>query len=151
MWAIDEAHQPLYLFPRDCPRILIWATAATTPADRARWLGAAPMVAFVERAWTGRLEHAAIWRYLLPEATFEDLADAGMWVSRTAVEPLGAERLTDLSRELAASGVTVAPVSSLAPLRALWDTSLHVSGVRLRNSASWAAMPALTAVGSDGL
>jgi len=80
VWAIDEVHQPLYLFPRDCPRILIWATAMTTPADRARWLGEAPMVAFIERAWAERLEHAAVWRYALPQATFEDLANAGMWV-----------------------------------------------------------------------
>lgn len=151
VWAIDEVHQPLSLFPRDCPRILIWATAATTPADRTRWLGKAPMVAFVERAWADHLDRAAIWRYRLPEALFEDLADAGMWVSRTAGEPLGAEYLADLPRELATSGVAVTPVSTLASLRQLWDTSLHVSGVRLRNAASWAALPALRAVGSDGL
>ncbi|HMG50328.1 MAG TPA: hypothetical protein VK597_07005, partial [Inquilinus sp.] len=24
VWAIDDAHQMLYLFPRDCPRILAW-------------------------------------------------------------------------------------------------------------------------------
>jgi len=151
VWAIDEVHQPLYLFPRDCPRILIWATATTTPTDRARWLGEAPMVAFIEHSWAGPLERAAIWRYRLPEATFEDLADAGMWVSRTAVEPMDAEYLTDLPRELGKSGVRVTPLPTLAPLRQLWDASLHVSGVRLRNARSWAGLPALRAVGSDGL
>jgi hypothetical protein len=109
------------------------------------------MVAFIERAWIDHFDRAAIWRYRLPEALFDDLADAGMWISRTAVEPRGAEQLTDLPRELARSGVWVKPVPTLAPLRELWDTSLHVSGVRLRNATSWAALPALRAVGSDGL
>ena len=24
VWAIDAAHQHMYLFPRDCPRALLW-------------------------------------------------------------------------------------------------------------------------------
>jgi hypothetical protein len=38
VWAIDEAHGFLYLFPRECPRVLLWPTPATTEADRERWL-----------------------------------------------------------------------------------------------------------------
>lgn len=34
VWAIDELHQILYLFPRECPRIVIWATPFSTHADR---------------------------------------------------------------------------------------------------------------------
>ena len=37
VWAIDEARQPLYLFPRDCPRILLYPTPATTAEDLQRW------------------------------------------------------------------------------------------------------------------
>ncbi len=33
VWAIDEAHEPLYLFPRECPRILLWATPETKQED----------------------------------------------------------------------------------------------------------------------
>jgi hypothetical protein len=40
VWAIDEWHQPMYLFPRDCPRILIWPTERTTAEDRRRYWGA---------------------------------------------------------------------------------------------------------------
>ena len=29
VWAIDEPHQPMYLFPRDCPRILLWPRPET--------------------------------------------------------------------------------------------------------------------------
>ena len=148
VWAIDAAHEALYLFPRDCPRVLIWATETTTAEDRSHWLGQAAMVAFVERAWIHRLQHGEIWRYHLPQATFEDLGDAGMWVSRSPVEPLGADHLTDLPGQLALRGVTLTPVTSLASLRQLWDTSLHASGIRLRNSAS---PPAQGMRGSDGL
>lgn len=151
VWTIDEDHQPLYLFPRECPRILIWALPTTTAEDRARWLGDAAAVAFIEEAWWERFQAAAIWRYRLPEATFENLGDAGMWVSCTGVDALDAVHLTDLPGELAARKVSVRAVPALKPLRGLWDTSLHASGLRLRNAASWALLPALRAVGSDGL
>lgn len=39
VWAIDEAHAPLYDFPRDCPRIAFRPVPGTTPADRGRWWG----------------------------------------------------------------------------------------------------------------
>src|SRR5580692_5650473 len=39
VWAIDEPRQPMYLFPRDCPRILLWLTPQTTEADKALWWG----------------------------------------------------------------------------------------------------------------
>lgn len=58
-----------------------------------------------------------------------------MWVSRTGVDALDAERLTDLPGELSARNVDVRAVPSLSPLRELWRTSLHTSGLRLRNAA----------------
>ena len=30
VWAIDKWHQPMYRFPRDCPRILLWPRVTTT-------------------------------------------------------------------------------------------------------------------------
>lgn len=140
VWAIDDAHQTLYLFPRDCPRILAWATPQSTAADRARWLGPGDprAVAFVEAAWINRLRSAAIQRYELPAATFRSLEDAGMWVSEAPVVPLDHVVLAGLDGELARRGVDLRVIDSLAPLATLWNSSLHVSGIRLRNSASWA-------------
>jgi len=37
VWATDEEHQATYLFPRDCPRILMWQTTATTDQDKRLW------------------------------------------------------------------------------------------------------------------
>jgi hypothetical protein len=141
VWAIDEVHQPMYLFPRDCPRILLWPRAQTTEADRAHWFppGAARMIAHVERAWLDRLSAARIHRYALPADVFESLDDAGMWVARSAVTPLAMETLDDLPAELAAQGVELRVMDSLLPLKGVWSTSLHASGIRLRNAQGWPA------------
>jgi hypothetical protein len=60
VWAIDEDHDMLYLFPRECPRILLWPTPSTTEGDRWVWFGDSPRraLAFIERDWFGRLECA---------------------------------------------------------------------------------------------
>jgi hypothetical protein len=139
VWAIDERHQPMYLFPRDCPRILVWPIAATTAHDRARLFSAdgPRMIAYVERAWVEQHASARLHRYEFPPGAFVDLDDAGMWVSRTSVRPLGVEPIADLPAMLAAQGVELRAVDSLVPLKSLWSTSLHVSGIRLRNAAGW--------------
>src|SRR5689334_11158066 len=67
VWAIDDWHQPMYLFPRDCPRILLWPTAATTPEDRrAHWTTSCRMIAYIEWGWLARLARAVLYRYTLP-------------------------------------------------------------------------------------
>jgi hypothetical protein len=33
VWAVTEDKQATYLFPRDCPRIVLWLTPTTTPYD----------------------------------------------------------------------------------------------------------------------
>ena len=139
VWAIDEAHDILYLFPRECPRILIWPTSRTTADDRARWFGdsRARAIAFIEERWTARLRMASVNRYHLPNATFEDLGDVGMWVSRPAVAPLGVQALRSLPHALEARNVELRPMPTLTPLRDIWSTTLHASGIRLRNAAGW--------------
>jgi len=139
VWAIDDWHQPLYLFPRDCPRILAWPTPATTGEDRARHWGTRTgrMRAWIERGWAARLAAAGLWRYQLPPEAFESLGDAGMHVARCAVAPIGCEAIGDLPAALAAADVALELVDSLVPLKPLWQTTLHVSGIRLRNAAGW--------------
>ena len=136
VWAIEEARRALYLFPRDCPRIVMWATPETTAADRERWFAgsAAQVLAYVEWDWLERLRAAELACYDLPPDRFESLEDAGMWVSRLAVRPLAAEQITDLPAALRAAGVELRVSETLAHLRGAWETSLHVSGARLRNA-----------------
>ncbi len=150
VWAIDEDWQPLYLFPRDCPRILLRPMPHTTAEDLARWFppGAGRWIAHVEAAWLDRLSGGRIHRYELPADAFESLDDAGMWVARSAVTPLSMETLDDLPAALVAQKVELRVMASLVPLKGVWSTSLHASGIRLRNAQGWlAAGQPLRAVG----
>lgn len=139
VWAIETDWQALYLFPRDCPRILLRPGPDTTPEDMFQWFppGALRTVVYVERAWLDRLRTARLHRYELPPATFESLNDAGMWISREPVQPLAVETLTDLPAALAAHGAELRVLPDLSPLKDVWSTSLHASGVRLRNAKGW--------------
>jgi len=139
VWAIDEWHQPLYLFPRDCPRILLWRLPRSTAADVDRYFGrsGARMLAYLEAGWLPQLERGSLNRYELPAASFESLDDAGMWVSRTAVQPLARTVFADLPAALAADGVELRVLATLTGLRDVWQTSLHASGIRLRNAKGW--------------
>jgi uncharacterized protein DUF6886 len=139
VWAIDEPHQAMYLFPRDCPRILLWQTPQTRDEDLAPWGGERSdrVIAHIEWGWLERMRTGSICRYEMPAEHFEDLQDAGMWVSRQAVTPIGMEVVDDLLGALAALGVELRVMPSLAPLKGAWDTSLHASGIRLRNAADW--------------
>ena len=143
VWAIDEAHQPLYLFPRDCPRLLVWPVAGTMEHDRERWRAlcereATRFVAFIEEGWAERLSAAYLYRYELPAHRFESLADSGMWVARHAAEPVAVEQLDDLRACLAAAQVELRTVRSFSSLAHLLRTSLHVSAIRMRNAAAGA-------------
>jgi len=140
--AIEESHQRLYLFPRECPRMLLWATPKTTAADAAQWLEGNPRqpLAIIERAWLERLQLAKITRFEMPVAMFTDTQDAGMRVSRTAVNPLDKGTLTNLPAQLAESGTELRVVESLLPWQHV--SSVHASGIRLRNPKDWPQKPA---------
>ena len=141
VWAIAEDHQRLYLFPRECPRIVMWAHAETSTADRQAWLeDAAPgasAIAYIEDGWRDRVERASIFRYELPGEGFTDLGDAGMHVSRAAVTPSDIAQIQDLHAALAGSGTALKSMPSLRPLKSAWASSMHVSGIRLRNARDW--------------
>lgn len=134
VWAIEEELDFLYHFPRDCPRILIWATDATTAADKDKWLGSHRAAAYVERSWLGRCADAILYRYELPPEEFKSLNDAGMHVSRLPVTPTGCTTLVDLPGSFAPRNIDLRVVEDLLPLRELWATSLHTSGIRLKNA-----------------
>jgi len=139
VWSIDEWHQPMYLFPRECPRILVWPTVHTTERERKEIWGTTShrMIAYVERRWVPRLRETPLYRYELPSSSFQSLDDAGMWVSSQDVIPRTKMPMGDLLMALRHEAVEVRSLDSLVPLRGLWATSLHVSGIRLRNAAGW--------------
>lgn len=60
-----------------------------------------------------------------------------MWVSRTAVRPTRVVVLDGLDHWLSSVGVEVRAVERLAPLRPVWASTLHASGIRLRSAVDW--------------
>lgn len=138
VWAIDKAHSFLYLFPRECPRILLWPTAATTEADRTRWLDTdARAIAYVEASRAERLNTATIHRYALHNSAFIDVGEIGMWVSHAPHVPHHRDELTDLPQHLNGERIELRIVESLLPLRDAWTSTVHASGIRLRNAKGW--------------
>jgi len=94
VWAIDEWHQPQYLFPRDCPRIIMWRTSQTIADDLMKYFSntTARMIAYVENDWESKIRTEALYRYELPTSFFRSLNDAGMWASIycfTDIDPNG--------------------------------------------------------------
>lgn len=139
VWAIDEWHQPMYLFPRECPRILLWRTDRTTEEDAEKHFGSsgARIVAYVETGWVSRLESESLYRYELPTTSFRSLGDAGMWVSSNSVQPIEMVPINDLRARLTEAAVDLRVLDVLTSLRDVWSSTLHASGIRLRNAREW--------------
>ena len=139
VWAIAETHQKLYLFPRECPRIVLWATPNTREADVQYWLqgNRSVSIAYIEKAWLRSFQEADIIRYEFQRQHFIDIDDAGMWVSKKINYPVSCVVFSDLFSKLKENDTELRVVDSLVPLKAVWRSSVHASGIRLRNAQGW--------------
>ena len=137
VWAIDDAHAPLYWFPRECPRITAWPrNADEASAFRAAFGTNARRVHVVERDWLDRMRAAVVYRYELDAADFAPWNDAsGQWICDHEVEPRAVAPIGDLLELHRNAGIELRIVDSLWPLRDLahrgpWDFST----VRMANA-----------------
>jgi hypothetical protein len=143
VWAVGHRRAPDYWFPRQCPRVLVWAGPATTPADRDRFLGAGggTRVHAVEYSWVPALLTVRLFAYRLPADRFRPFGDPGephAYVSEEPVEPLGPPApVGDLLACHADAGIELRVFDSLWPF---WDavtaSTAGFSGIRLRNARS---------------
>lgn len=138
VWAVDEAHLPHYLLPRQCPRVC-WAT----PADgrHARLGSPAARVIAVEHKWAPDLRRAGLNVHRLDPAGFTPIdAIAGYWVSAQDVPVLQVRRVEDCFDALAGYDVEVRLVRSLWPYRdAVVANTSDFSVIRMRNAQPRAA------------
>jgi hypothetical protein len=119
VWAIDEAHAPLYWFPRDCPRVTVWPWEdAGRPHFAEVFSTSAPRLHVIETRWLERMHTVELFRYDLPDETFEPWADAyGQYVSRVDVVPVSVEPVGDLVELHARAGIELRAVESLRRIR----------------------------------
>jgi hypothetical protein len=93
----------------------------------------------IESRWLDRLRTAELYRYVMPEATFERGPGGTHWVSREPVVPLSVEPVGDLLAAIAEANVELRVTPLLGPLwRRVWrESTLEFSGTRLRYAAGY--------------
>jgi hypothetical protein len=138
VWAIDEAHLPNYLLPRDCPRVTFAGRAENTPEELTRFFGSsrAKRIVAIEEAWRARIAQCRLYLYNLPDEAFEIAdANAGYFISRSAVRPLSTTTMDDPLRLMVELGAEYRFFDDLWPLRdAVIASSLEFSIIRWRNA-----------------
>lgn len=103
VWAVDEAHLPHYLVPRDCPRVC--------------WPGPDGPIVAVETGWTERLDQRPLLVHRLRTDGFTVLdTGAGYWSSDRPAVVEGVEVVHDHAAALAARGAELRVVDDLWPL-----------------------------------
>ncbi|WP_217597712.1 DUF6886 family protein [Cohnella sp. GbtcB17] len=139
VWAIDEAHEFTYYFPRDCPRIVCRRDEAT--ADRHLQLffnhTIADTIVTVESDWYTRISKQTLFRYCFDDEGFALFdATAGYYISRQVVQPKKVEVYGNLIERLIQKGIELRFTSNLNPLReAILASDFKGFGIHRFNNA----------------
>jgi len=98
VWALDAEHSPPYWFPRNCPRISVWAlTAAQQEVLTATFNTEASRICVAESHWMTRVRDASIYRYSFDAASFAPWTEAdGQYISGDVLYPDAIDLLDDL-------------------------------------------------------
>jgi hypothetical protein len=139
VWAVDELHLPNFILPRDCPRVTYGIGKRTIEEDRERFFAdsKARRIVAVESRWAPAILACRLFSYEMPSASFElALEEAGYYISRTTVLPLGVIEIRDLIGELLKREVELRFLPDLWPLSdAVIASTLEFSNIRMRNAA----------------
>jgi hypothetical protein len=135
VWAIDPAHAALYWFPRDCPRVAVWANDRDqAQVLRREFSTDARRLHVVPNAWVEAVGKTHLYEYRFDPAPFEPWPDAeGQWVAHEPVVPESVEPVGDLVARHAAAGIELRFVDNLEPMSArVVGSGLPFSIVRFR-------------------
>jgi hypothetical protein len=137
VWAVDEAHLPNYLLPRDCPRVCVRRGACQDAALAARLLDRDRHTIYVEDAWRGRIFEARLYVYEFEASQFACVdANAGYFQSTGTVRPLMVTETVDVEKAILLRGASLRFVDSLWSIQAMVvDSQLEFSCIRMRNAA----------------
>jgi hypothetical protein len=133
VWAIDAARAALYWFPRDCPRVAVWANNAVQGRHLAQlFKTTASRVQAVPQSWSDQIGACTLYEYRLDAAGFRPWPEAeGQWVSHETVRPLAVEPVGDLVARHRAASVELRLELDLGRIReAVLNSGLPFSIVR---------------------
>ncbi len=137
VWAVDQARLPNWLLPSDCARVCFSSCAATSDEDRARFLssGAERVICIQADDLPASLTRP-LTVYEFDPAPFVIVDDnAGHWIARVPVKPLGQVLLANGVAEIVRLGVELRVLPALWPIRdAVIQSTLAFSVIRIRNA-----------------
>jgi hypothetical protein len=140
VWAIDDAHEFTFYFPRECPRIVYTRTDDISDEEHAAFfsLTSSDIVVTLETGWYERMKNATIYRYRLPADSFQLFDEyAGYHISTQTVKPIEVEALDHLIERLIEKNIELRFTPSLYPLRnAIVNSTLRDFGIHKFANAS---------------
>jgi hypothetical protein len=137
VWAIDEAHAPLYWFPRDCPRVAAWPRRPPeVERFRSTFCTTASRIHGIELGWLDTMRTTRLFRYAFDAVQFEPWPEAsGQWISVEPVVPLAVDAVGDLLQAHVRASIELRAVPSLWPLHdAVQSSGWDFSIVRMHNA-----------------
>jgi hypothetical protein len=137
VWAIDESHSPLYWFPRNCPRISVWADTAEQQAQLTDTFETeASRLCAAETHWIEGVQRTRLYRYVFDAGEFRAWREAdGQYIADDAVYPQRVEPIDDLLGLFAASQVELRFTPRLGALMdRILQSGLPFSFVRIRDA-----------------
>lgn len=136
VWAVQDAHQCDFWFPRECPRMLFWPKGEQIGTAPKAVLSGATRVHAIEWAWLERVRTAVVYRYGFDPAAFRPHEDPPWyWLADRTIRPMVIEPVTDLLKRHDDAGIELRVVRNLWPLVDLVvDSGCGFSGIRLRNA-----------------
>ena len=145
VWAVEKTHLANYLLPRECPRVAFRIASTSTEQERERFFGfsGSTNIVAIESRWFERAVTCILWLYEFSSEPFVCAdANAGYFVSSTAVVPVSSQRIDRPLIKLVASGVELRVVPSLVGLAAaVSSSSLAFSCIRMRNASAYPNAP----------
>ena len=137
VWAIDHEHSPLYWFPRNCPRLSVWARGGGQQALLTELFETeASRVCVAETGWLQRVRDARIYRYVFDAAAFHPWPEAdGQYVTHQVVRPDRVEPIDDVFELHASADIELRFTPRLgAPMDRILASGLPFSFVRIRDA-----------------
>ena len=136
VWTIDPPRAPLYWFPRDCPRVTIWANTDEQLERLHRLMQTSAFrVQITPLAWAERIRCCKLYEYQFEPAAFTPWPEAeGQWIATTPRVPVGVVPVGDLMARQAMAGIELRLVDDLEAVRRIViDSDLPFSIIRYQH------------------